>query len=77
MVWREKDFGSIKLNGETVFYHNLAQNKDKLNIYKILFSLFISTFFYSFSSILLMANVLFPAFFIIAPKCYTSFLQLY
>lgn len=34
MVWREKDFGSIKLNGETVFYHNLAQNKDKLNIYK-------------------------------------------
>lgn len=31
----DKDlYGSIKLNGETVFFHNLSQDKDKLQLYK-------------------------------------------
>lgn len=27
-------YGSIKLNGETIFFHNLSQNQDKLQLYK-------------------------------------------
>ncbi len=34
MIDGKELYGSIKLNGETVFFHNLSQDKDKLELYK-------------------------------------------
>lgn len=31
---KEKLYGSIKLDGETVFYHHISQDKEKIQIYK-------------------------------------------
>lgn len=33
MIDRKDLYGSIKLSGETVFHHNISQDKDKLDIY--------------------------------------------